>query len=174
MNHIETYTGKLIDPLNPHQDDIEIVDISHALSMNCRFNGHCSEFYSVAEHSVYVSKLVPPEIALKGLLHDAAEAYISDVCYPIKLRWPWFKEAEDALLEVIFDKFGLSNDFPEELEFIDRGISILEADRLGIDVNNMVKPPGWDEREIDIKINVWSPIVAESMFLEHWQRLTNG
>lgn len=81
---IQTYTGKKFFPLHPHQNEYVIEDIAHALSMKCRFAGHCNAFYSVAEHSVKVSRIVAPESQLWGLLHDAAEAYLPDVCQPIK------------------------------------------------------------------------------------------
>jgi uncharacterized protein len=106
---LQTFTGKKIDVINPSRDMIDIEDIAHALSMICRFNGHCRDFYSVAEHAVMVeamgsqillrreaernsgritspprptSEIVQHSLAL--LLHDAAEAYIGDITTPIK------------------------------------------------------------------------------------------
>ncbi|MEM4379972.1 MAG: hypothetical protein QXL01_04720, partial [Thermoplasmatales archaeon] len=79
---IETYSGKKFDYLA--QSELDIEDIAHALSNLCRFNGHTRVFYSVAEHSVNVSSMVPPELKIAALLHDAAEAYIGDVPSPLK------------------------------------------------------------------------------------------
>ncbi|MFG0247924.1 MAG: phosphohydrolase, partial [Phycisphaeraceae bacterium JB051] len=79
MSWIQTYTGKAFYPLREDPGIIDIRDIAHALSLQCRFNGHCSDFYSVAQHSVHVSEVVPQAFALWGLLHDAAEAYMSDL-----------------------------------------------------------------------------------------------
>src|ERR1017187_10636100 len=76
---ITTFSGIHFWPLLPNPADIRIEDIAHALSNQCRFAGHAREFYSVAEHSVRVSQLCPPEDALWGLLHDASEAYLTDV-----------------------------------------------------------------------------------------------
>ena len=70
MSWIQTYTGIKFDALNPKPKMIDIVDIAHALSMTCRFNGHVKNFYSVAEHSYYVSQLAPKGYKLCGLLHD--------------------------------------------------------------------------------------------------------
>src|ERR1035441_1601867 len=80
---ITTFSGVRFWPLIPNPADIRIEDIAHALSNQCRFGGHTREFYSVAEHSVRVSQLCTPENALWGLLHDASEAYLSDVTAPI-------------------------------------------------------------------------------------------
>jgi hypothetical protein len=84
---IQTYLGLAFDIDAPRPDQIEIEDIAHALSNICRFNGHCAWHYSVAQHSVYVAQLVEavdPALALTGLLHDSAEAYIGDWSSPLK------------------------------------------------------------------------------------------
>ena len=56
---IQTFTGKKFSPLEPRREDIDILDIAHSRSMQCRFNGHCRQFYSVAEHSVRVARILP-------------------------------------------------------------------------------------------------------------------
>lgn len=81
---IQTFLGKPFWPLSPRPEDIDIRDIAHALAMTCRFTGHSQKFYSVAEHSVRVSRIVPAQFALHGLLHDASEAYLCDLSRPIK------------------------------------------------------------------------------------------
>lgn len=81
---IQTFSGKKFFPLEPEKNEYDIHDIAHALSLKCRFGGHCQRFYSVAEHCVRVADIVAPESKLWALLHDAAEAYLPDVCQPIK------------------------------------------------------------------------------------------
>src|ERR1039457_118422 len=81
---IGTFSGLRFWPLDPNPEKILIDDIAHALAHQCRFGGHASRFYSVAEHSVHVSRLCPPEDALWGLLHDASEAYLVDLPRPLK------------------------------------------------------------------------------------------
>ena len=84
MSYITTVTGKHFDPMDPGNQDFNIVDIAHALSLICRGNGHIRFFYSVAQHSIAcaeeaVARGYSPEVILGCLLHDASEAYLSDV-----------------------------------------------------------------------------------------------
>src|SRR5258708_302056 len=83
-NWMQTYTGRAYWPADPRAEDVCIEDIAHALSLLCRYTGHCKRFYSVAEHSILISQVVPPEYAFFGLMHDAQEAYINDLARPIK------------------------------------------------------------------------------------------
>lgn len=114
MSWTLTYTGKKFTPTKKMElDDISIVDIAHALSNLCRFAGHSKIFYSVAQHSVYVSFVMEmmgldKEKCLAGLLHDATEAYLIDLPQPIK-RLPEMKyycDMEDNLAEEIAHAFG--------------------------------------------------------------------
>ena len=75
-NFIATYSGNRFYFDDIMANDVNIQEIAHALSHLCRFGGHVREFYSVAQHSVLVSLLAPPEHALGALLHDATEAYV--------------------------------------------------------------------------------------------------
>lgn len=102
---ITTYTGKKFHYLNPSEDEIDIIDIAHSLSLKCRFSGHVRVFYSVAEHSIRVAELLPNDLKLSGLLHDASEAYMPDVPRPIKEDFG-LRAFEDTLMEVIQKKFG--------------------------------------------------------------------
>lgn len=87
---VRTHSGKSVDILNIAPDDIDIDDVAHSLSLQCRFNGHCKRFYSVAEHSVHVTDMAmrakrrDRDTVKWMLLHDAAEAYIGDIITPVK------------------------------------------------------------------------------------------
>ena len=114
-NWLQTRTGKLVDVQNPTPDMVDLEDIAHALSMTCRYAGHCCEFYSVAEHSVLVATLghrhdLAPEFNLALLMHDAAEAYIGDIISPVKrLLAPGSNELENRWLAAIEKKFDLED-----------------------------------------------------------------
>ena len=130
---MQTYTGEQLYPIDPDPKHINIVDISHSLSMQCRFNGHCNRFYSVAEHSVIVSRFCKPEYALAGLMHDAAEAYLSDVIRPIKPYLNGYQEIENRLLRMIFDKYDIGYPYPENVKDIDLRACFTEGQTLMFD-----------------------------------------
>jgi 5'-deoxynucleotidase YfbR-like HD superfamily hydrolase len=111
---IQTFTGGRYWPLDPRPTDVCLEDIAHHLSMLCRFVGACTRFYSVAEHSVHVSRLMPPRLALRGLLHDAAEAYCNDIARPVKRDLVGYAEIEGLNEAVIFERFGLPGVGPED------------------------------------------------------------
>ena len=110
MSYILTVTGKHFDPVEPEDTLIDIRDIAHALSLICRANGHFPIFYSVAQHSIACAKEaiergLPREIVLGCLLHDASEAYLSDVTRPVKKDLPYYMEVEDKLQRLIWRHF---------------------------------------------------------------------
>ena len=110
VSEIMTFTKKMFDPLHPVAELIDIEDIAHALSMLCRANGHFKSFYSVAQHSINCmaeakARGYSARIQLACLLHDASEAYLSDVTRPVKAELPRYKEIEAPLQEMIWNKF---------------------------------------------------------------------
>lgn len=121
---ILTYSGKFVNPLDVEPEDIEIIDIAHALSNLCRYNGHVEQFYSVAQHSVLVARGFTrgSELRKWGLLHDASEAYLGDVVAPLKYsgNYDFYLEAEEELMKVIAEKFGLSWPMPIEVDEADK------------------------------------------------------
>ena len=117
--YMKTYLGNRLNPLHPKEEDINIEDIAHALSYICRGNGQVTHFYSVAQHCINAAKEAKERkesdrVILASLLHDASEAYMSDVIRPIKQFLPRYKEIEDNFLENVYDKFGLGNLTKEE------------------------------------------------------------
>jgi hypothetical protein len=129
---VATFTGKKLKPFDPSQAEIDIKDIAHSLSMMCRFNGHCSRFYSVAEHSILLSTLVSKPAAFYGLMHDAAEAYLSDIPKPIKMRLPDAINIEDTIMKQICEKFNIpvNDDIITEVKEAD--LRMLETERIAL------------------------------------------
>jgi len=110
MSHITTYTGKLFDPLIATADEVDITDITHALHLLCRANGHFPHFYSVAQHSINCAREAlargfSERVQLGCLLHDASEAYMSDVTRPLKKLLPDYLKGEERLQNVIWSKW---------------------------------------------------------------------
>lgn len=116
---ITTFRGQHVNILYPHPESFTISDIAHALSLLCRFTGHVQHFYSVAQHSIAVSHLVPEELALTGLLHDASEAFLGDVSSPLKRLLPDYKQLEAGMEQVIAVKFGTTYPMPDAVKQAD-------------------------------------------------------
>lgn len=109
---IDTWSGETVTPLDPDPADLKLDDIAHGLANLGRFAGQGREFYSVARHSVHVSLDVKArdgnmESQRYALVHDAAEAYLSDVPGPVKKSLPGYKHAERRLDAVVMDALGL-------------------------------------------------------------------
>jgi len=124
---IHTFSGIAFDLLNPQHEMVLIEDIIHSLALINRFNGAAKFPYSVAQHSLYVAGLLPDELKLHGLLHDAAEAYVGDMVSPLKKIMPAYKEVEARISKVVSDVFGLS--YPEPLEVKKADLAVLSAER---------------------------------------------
>lgn len=118
--YITTYTGVHFYPLDPREADIRIEDIAHALSMHCRANGHYKYFYSVADHCIDCAaeaeaRGLDAYICMLCLLHDAAEAYISDIPRPVKCDLDGIYDIEDRIAHMVYIKYA--GRAPEEREF---------------------------------------------------------
>lgn len=128
---IRLYSGKDFNFQEPTPDMVTIGDIAHALSLVCRFAGQCSEFYSVAQHSMIVSQLTPggaPQ-RLWGLLHDASEAYLGDVSRPLKRRMEDYQRIEERVQHAIALRFGLVWPMPSDVKIADNQALALEGQR---------------------------------------------
>lgn len=178
---IETYSGKEFHFLNPQPEQICIEDIAHALSNQCRYTGHTKRFMSVAEHSYLVS-LMCPTVPLIGLLHDASEAYLSDLSRPVKhgtAIGPPYLELEDRVMQAIFGKFGLSLPLPPEVKAADNKCLWLEKKKLmpGLEWSKEsialcgVTPE--DESVFQHAVVGYNPHIAEKLFLDRFYDLTS-
>ncbi len=170
---ISTYTGRLLDLEQLKVPDIDLVDIAHALSHLCRWTGHTRTFYSVAQHSVLVADRVwvrtgAPALALAGLLHDAAEAYLGDLASPVKHSAiaAGFRKLEHRVQTVIAARFGLPRELPLIVHEADGELLATEArDLMPSTLELPHLPPALAPR-----ITPWGSVKAEREMLEAWER----
>lgn len=177
---IMTQSGRQFFPLEPRLEDVTIADIAHALGAVNRYNGHTRVPYSVAQHSVLVSRELRPDgpaVALLGLLHDASEAYLGDVPRPLK-RLPAFAEyraAEARLEAVIYRAFGLEAVAADR--YVIEMLKLVDRRMLRTEQAQLMPPPAHGEDRTDvapfrIAITPWSPVTATTWFLREFAWLT--
>lgn len=172
---IQTHSGRQYFLKDPRPSDIFIDDIAHALAHQCRFAGQCAKFYSVAEHSVHVSRLVPEEHQLAGLLHDATEAYLHDITRPLKQLLPGYEALEDAAWFTISSKFGLDFDMPAAVKEADATLVFVERRKL---FPHPVEAEDWghglQEPSVlpDVGLMGWTPRAAKQAFYDRFYELT--
>jgi hypothetical protein len=175
---IQLISGEPFWPLDAQPEEVHLNDIAWALSMQCRYAGHVKRRYSVAEHSVMVSRLVPAEHALWGLLHDASEAYLVDLPRPVKRSMPDYRAHEDALMRVIAERFSLPWPEPAKVKQVDRAMLSVERRCLLAESRlswGDVQGGEWDTwvagmDEMDLPC--WSPTTAYHEFVQRYVELT--
>jgi hypothetical protein len=172
-----TYSGLKFYPTAPRPSEVKIKDIAHALACVCRFGGHTREPYSVAQHSVLVSKrlynLAPNNIVLQlhGLLHDASEAYIGDMVRPLKVQIPYFMEVEEKLMATIYKGLKvpkLSHGEERLLKRADNELLMTERRDILVPTKHV-----WHiaEKPVEIDIDPWNWVKAEGEFLMRYKFL---
>jgi 5'-deoxynucleotidase YfbR-like HD superfamily hydrolase len=173
---IQTLSGRRVNPFDASPEDIDPADIATALSNLCRFGGHSSAFYSVAQHSAIVADLLEqqgatPDELMAALLHDAAEAYLGDLPHPIKHRselGEHFKTAEKRLEAVIERRFALP-DAARRIKAIDRALLATERRTFSRVAWNWPELEGVDALELEIE--PWPPQRAAHEFMERYERI---
>jgi hypothetical protein len=170
---METKNGSQWSPENMVFD---MNEIAWALSMQCRYNGHVKEFYSVAEHSVLMTEYAHGELNILDtrvlrtiLLHDAAEAYIGDMVSPIKCRFPGFSELEDVVMGMIAHKYQCEFPFPPVVKDLDTRILLDEREELFDSVLD------WGMGETQpLGIDIWcvDQRQAYNQFMNIWERIS--
>lgn len=166
---ITTYKGYQLDFADPNPELISIFDIAQGLSNTCRFAGQCTPFYSVAEHCLYLSKMFNnPTYKLAALLHDAAEAYMTDLPTPLKQMLPDYINVEKKLLTIIFSKLGVGDLF----NIINTPLfKKAEEQLLATEVKELLtNSDGWEfiEKPLpksQLEIMCYSPGVASELYL---------
>lgn len=172
---ILTFTGTYINMNDARDATFKIADVAHALSQICRFGGHTRQFYSVAQHSVLVSHIVPAEFQLQALLHDGAEAFCGDVVQPLKIL-PWmagYRTFESNLQDRLLAHFGVERT-PES----DAAVRRADLQMLATERRDLMAP---DSRPWPVlagvaprhaTISPKMPTFAEAMFLQRYKELT--
>ena len=163
-------SGSYFDYEDPRGSPFTIEDVAIALGKICRFNGHCNGFYSVAEHSVYVSKIVPKPDALAGLLHDASEAFLGDMPGPLKWISPEFRRFEATIEEAVLERFGIEGGLPKSVKIADMIMLATEKNQIMPNPDDewpMLK----DIRPSSIAIQRLSPEEASTAFLDRYSQL---
>lgn len=169
---ILTNAGQYFPFDEPEKYNFRIDEIAHALSNLCRFTGHCRSHYSVAQHSVIVSHIVSPDIAMIGLLHDAAEAYIGDVASPLKRKLKEYKAIEERVEAALFKQFGIPYPLPPEVKEAD--IAVMLAERRDLMPPTQGRDEVWPKCAVPLMARVIVPMSqpqAKQLFLNRYNSL---
>jgi uncharacterized protein len=166
------HSGAYFDFEDPAAQPVVIEDIAHALANLCRFTGHTQRFYSVAEHSVWCSEIVPKEHALAALLHDAVEAFVGDVSRPLKALLPEYREVEKRIEAAVLPMFGLSLPLHPAVKEADARMLLVEQ------AQAMGNADDWPDfaglQPADVRLGFWHPASARTFFLQRYYELVRG
>jgi len=143
--------------------------IARSLAMQPRYMGHTHGFYSIAQHCVRGAEalLLCGNVleAIQFLLHDASEAYISDIPAPLKRYLDSdgrLKELENKIEAVIYEYYGVPFPLPDIIKIVDNNLAQEEM------MNLMIFPPNAQD-----EIFYWNPDYAYSMYKLTYNRLAN-
>lgn len=170
-----TFTGTMVNVLNPRTDQIKIEDIAHAIGNLCRFNGHTRVFYSVAQHSVLGSKFAQKwfgsdELAREFLLHDGTEAYAGDMIRPLKVHDPIFAEIEDGFWGAVSERFEQPRDMTPECKSIDDIMVTWEKRDLLPHAGEWPNLPNIEVFNFP-RLKPWNPVRAQKEFMKQYDSL---
>jgi 5'-deoxynucleotidase YfbR-like HD superfamily hydrolase len=191
-----TRSGKRFYVFDPRAEDVCIEDIAHALSNICRFGGHPSSFYSVAQHSVLVARWLsdqghPKDVVFWGLMHDSAEAFVGDMIWPMKRSEELsnFAVVEHRVMLVIAERFGMA--MPEPTAVKQADLVLLATEKRDLMAPSSERRAGvgpevtaarhagrlpWstDVSPMEERIVPLSPLEARAEFHDYFARLTGG
>lgn len=166
--YFNTVSGNKISIHDPQIEMINVEDISHALSNLCRFGGHSSNFYSVAQHSVLVKDLAyknrePRDVQFAALMHDATEAYCQDIIKPLKnIIGASYECIESRFEKVIAEKYSIN---PNHFKYIKR------YDRMALEIEHEYFFHKIEDRFLlHCPTGHLLPIYAKTAFLEEVSR----
>ncbi|MEW5729978.1 MAG: phosphohydrolase [Pseudomonadota bacterium] len=179
MPWIQTEKGRRFDLVATSPAQVDVEEIASALAKICRFNGHSRYFYSVAQHSVIVADMLPPDARVYGLFHDAHEAYVGDLATPVKdaLRQETggidaWRAMVDRIDAAIFGALGLQWPMPADI-----ARQVKHADLVALATERrdlMADGPVWSQRmpqPLPRRIVPWGWDKAMETFLDRVRRL---
>ena len=115
--------------------------------------------------------------SIEGLLHDASEAYLTDIVNPVKARLSNYREIEDRIMKAIARKFHFKYPFPSIIKYAD----VLQ---LSTEAKSLIPSKGntWNwvnisptkERPLDNGIipSCLDPTESKILFLSKFKELT--
>lgn len=169
-----TRSGYMFDLLNPDPNMVDIEEIAHCLSYECRYNGHVpgENFLSVAEHSVSVCEKIQKSVesgavnvALIALLHDAHEAYTGDIAAPLKKLLPEIKDIETEIQSVINKKYGIEEVSEKTAGTVKRAdLQVGEMERMEF---ACMRDNGYHKHDLKFL----SPVKAKGLFMKKFKEV---
>ncbi len=189
-----TRSGTKFYPLRPRAEDVHLEDIAHGLAHTFRFGGQSPMPYTVAQHSIEVSRTLRPRtgsqkeeedkyLTLWGLLHDAAEAYLWDIQQPVKRMLKWktgqrtlrFEQIENKIMAAVAERFSLPWPLEPKLNNLLKDADFLQLRRERRDLFGPEQPVWRDINTIldlpPIAVPRLSTVEARTAFLEEFKRI---
>lgn len=174
MSAIQTFTGRWFDLAAPDPAQVDVVDVAHSLSQINRYTGHTTRPYSVAQHCVLISRIVPETLAFDALMHDAAEAYVGDLSRPLRMLLPEFDDIEHRVRVAVGAALGFDPEISAQVRDFDTLMLFWERrDLLVRTPQPWVGEGDYDSRIPSAPIRPWLPSAAERLFLERYAELTS-
>lgn len=172
-----TYTGKRVQPRHPDIEVIDIRDIAHHLALENRYCGAAKWPYSVAQHSVLLSRAAPERYMLEALLHDAGEYIMRDLPKPVKdsIDTGEHTRLEKEWTKVVMKRFAVQPTIKSTriIKWLDTRIVLDETAVLS------KHPEAYREAypnhaPLGVKVERWDWERAEAEFLWLFEKLTNN
>ena len=168
---MRTRSGGRFYPADPRPEEVQILDIASGLARECRYGGQMRGFYTVAEHSILVAQVLPEELQLQGLLHDAPEAWLRDMVRPAKILLPQYSELEDRVWAAVAARFGLPLEPDPRVKQADDAVLLAEKAQLFPSERD-----DWSVKGEPANVHVFGfgHEMAERLFLEKFHTITKG
>ena len=167
---ISVIGGEFFDLLKPEEFVYDIDMIGYALANLCRYTGHVTRFYSVAEHCVHVSRIIKPKYAMEGLLHDASEAFVGDVSSPLKkLITELYTPIEEGIQKAISVQFNLTYPFPDDVHKADKQLYWSERKKIAPAIDALWNKQFRASRKCEPQ--GWSPERAHKEYVHRYHEI---